>query len=649
MKKLLTLIMTIMMVATASFALPSHNEHPFTIPAIKQWHGDNGTFLITQDCQLEINDPSLDQAVAYLRHSLKLMLAPRTGHSQGIIKLELQTGKKKLAAEAYRLIIKPEEITILASTPQGIMWGIQTMLQFSEASAQLPCGTVDDEPDYHLRGMMMDCARKFMPMDYLHQLVRTMSYYKMNCLQVHLNDNGFRKYYNNNWSETYSAFRMESDFFPTLTSADGSYGKDEFRSFVKWARTLGVEIVPEIDVPAHALAFTKYRPSLRGYAPDHMDITKQATIQFIDSLFIEYMQGDDPVFNGPYVHIGTDEYTNADQDIVESFRALTNHLIELVQSYGKTPVIWGSLSYADGDTPVKVDNVIMDMWSTGYAKVNEMKKQGYKMISIPDGYTYIVPAAGYYYDYLNYRNLYLNWTPAVMGSDPEDKLEEGDPQIEGGMFAVWNDVCGNGISVGDVHHRTFPALQVIAEKTWRARQDYVSAAGAYARWNKARQKLGEGPGVDELGDFEDTYPQLTPNTRLTSDQQIHYQLGYDYKVEFDIEWQEEAEGTCLTVGRRAKFYLKDPISGMMGFSRDGYLYTFPHSCRPGVKEHITIMGTNKSTKLLVDGILIKELNYEQRIAADQKPYNVVRTLVFPLEHTGYFKSKITNFKAHHVQ
>ena len=61
---------------------------------------------------------------------------------------------------------------------------------------------------------MIDVGRKYIPMDYLRQLVKVMAYYKMNTLQVHLNDNGFKQYFGNDWAKTPAAFRLESDFFP---------------------------------------------------------------------------------------------------------------------------------------------------------------------------------------------------------------------------------------------------------------------------------------------------------------------------------------------------------------------------------------------------------------------------------------------------
>lgn len=64
-------------------------------------------------------------------------------------------------------------------------------------------------------------------MPYLQDLVKIMAYYKMNTLQVHLNDNGFKQYFEHNWDKTYAAFRLESDTYPGLTARDGSYSKKD--------------------------------------------------------------------------------------------------------------------------------------------------------------------------------------------------------------------------------------------------------------------------------------------------------------------------------------------------------------------------------------------------------------------------------------
>lgn len=619
------------------------------VPTAKSVKVTKGAATVTCNAAINVNDDELDPVADYLKESLKIMGASENRRSASI---DLKIVKnKKLGNEGYTLSVKENAIVITGQTPQAVLWGVQTMLQIQDAQDvmdkfTIPACEIQDEPDYRMRGFLIDVARKFIPMDYLKNLVRTMSYYKMNTLQIHLNDNGFKKYFHNNWDETYAAFRLESEYFPELTAKDGHYTKKEFRDFIKWSAKMGVEIIPEIDVPAHSLAFSHFRPSLSSnrFGVDHLDLTNPEVIPFIDSVFVEYMQGPDPVFACRRVDVGTDEYSNADKNVVELFRGFTDHLIKLVEKYGYQAKLWGSLTHAKGETPVKVENVLMDVWSNGFANPKEMKELGYQMVSIPDGYVYIVPAAGYYYDYLNDRFLYERWTPANIGGV---KFEEKDPQIEGGAFAVWNDVCGNGISVGDIHHRVFPALQVMAEKCWHAVNDTVN----YPTWNAERRRIGEGPGVNELGKTEVSVPILRSEAALPACEKTpawakkYAQIGYDYQVDFDITWGNERPGTVLTKSARSKFYLSDPVGGMLGYSRDGYLFTFKYSGRPGVTEHITVKGTNRQTELWVNGKLIQTLGYDERLAADKNPYNVVRTLVFPLWKTGHFNSAITNFKA----
>jgi len=263
---------------------------------------------------------------------------------------------------------------------------------------------------------------------------------------------------------------------------------------------------------------------------------------------------------------------------------------------------------------------------------------GYEMITVPSRQVYIVPAAGYYYDYLNAKMLYEQWTPANIAGE---MFPERDPQIHGGMFCVWNDICYNGISVGDIHHRIFPAVQIISEKTWHAVNDSIG----YAAWDRQRKSLGEGYTCNQLGNTQLELPVLPPSTIIDESDQA--QIGYDYQVDFDITWAAEAEGTVLLQSPYSRVWLADPIGGWLGFSRDGYLYTFRHRGVPGRTEHIRITGTNRATTLYVNGRLVEELGIEKRFYAKDKTYNYVRTLVFPLHETGSFRSRITHFSARH--
>ena len=90
----------------------------------------------------------------------------------------------------------------------------------------------------------------------------------------------------------------------------------------------------------------------------------------------------------------------------------------------------------------------MNCWYNGYAEPDSMRQLGYQLVSIPDGLVYIVPKAGYYNEFLNCEYLYDNWTPAMIGNR---HFAEQDPQIEGGMFALWNDIPDPSITIDDLH------------------------------------------------------------------------------------------------------------------------------------------------------------------------------------------------------
>lgn len=677
---------------------------PFSIPEVSTWKASTGRFVPAGRIVVK-KDKELQRIARLLAEDYRTMFGrtlkvvsgtPRKGD----ILLGFSSSEK-LGTEGYALTVDGV-VTLHGATPEGLYWGTRTFLQLSEQSADrsLPCGVAVDKPSYATRGFMIDCGRKFFSIDYLRSLVKVMSYYKMNTLQIHLNDNGFKQYFGGDWNKTQAAFRMESERFPGLTAKDGHYSKKEFGELQDFAASLGVNIIPEIDVPAHCLALTHFRPSLgsKKYGPDHLDLFNPETYTFLDSLFAEYIDGEKPVFRGKQVCIGTDEYSNADKEVVEKFRYFTDYYIKYMERFGKQALIWGSLTHARGTTPVKVDNVPMLAWSNGYADPKEMMDLGYKLVSIPDGYVYIVPAAGYYYDYLNTEWLYNGWTPANVNGV---QFEENHPAILGGMFAVWNDHPGNGITEKDVHHRLMPAMQTLSAKMWSAK----AVTFDYKTFEKNRTALSEAPGVNELGRIRMTYDEATAlqksaglsyaaeegaagtanavsatggttqvltggfgkSTVASASVLPIEEVGYPYEVSFDIEAAKEEKGTVLFRSKNATVYLSDPKTGQLSFEREGYVTRFNYTVPAGQKVSLKFTGDNRQTSLYVNGKRREELapltvqanstmeNIDPYMDKTQVPFDlsvsrarnlmyIQRTLVFPLRKAGDFKSKITNLE-----
>ncbi len=396
-----------------------------------------------------------------------------------------------LGDEGYTISIAPGVVNVVAGGKTGVVWAHQTIMQLGTAANRgvapfgtnalarttpilIPCGVIRDVPKYKVRGFMMDVGRMYHSMDFLRDLARTMSYYKMNTLHIHLNDNEIVKAseaQTADWSKKYAAFRMECETYPELTAKDGSYTKKEFREFMIFCKAIGITVVPEFDVPAHSLAFTRVRPDFasKKYGADHLDLDKSEEIlAWLKPLFAEYLTGEEPAFIGPFMHVGTDEYNKKE---AEKFRAFTDSMLKMVAGFGYKPCAWGALSHAKGSTRVIAGrDITMDIWHNPYYQPAEALKAGYTIVSIPDGLVYLVPFAGYYYDYLNCRSLYENWEPRKVAgyTVPDEYLG----QLAGGKFALWNDKLGrkkdgSAYTEADNWDRIHPALQTLSQKFWR--------------------------------------------------------------------------------------------------------------------------------------------------------------------------------------
>lgn len=366
------------------------------------------------------------------------------------------------------------EPRILSGGETGKIWAKRTLEQLRDSGEGYPKkGTIIDKPKYRLRGLCLDVGRMYHPISFLYKVADLLAYYKMNTFHVHLNDSEICKDPKADWSTKQAAFRMECETFPGLTAKDGSYTKAEFREFMKYCKSIGVTVVPEFDVPAHALAFTRYKPEFasKEYGEDHLDLNKiDEMMPFFKQLFAEYLTGDDPVFIGPYMHVGTDEYNKKE---AEKFRLFTDKMFELVEGFGYKPCAWGALTHADGKTPVRASkDITIDIWHNPYYQPEAALKAGYTIVAIPDGLVYLVPKAGYYYDYLNCKYLYNGWEPRQIGNYtvPDEYLN----QLAGGKFALWNDMLGKGYTVEDNYQRIFPAVQTLSQKFWSGKVENES-------------------------------------------------------------------------------------------------------------------------------------------------------------------------------
>jgi len=470
-----------------SNACQTTNPKPGVIPTLRQWTGGTGSLILTKRSRITYPTSQAHELVS-LAKVLREDIRAATGLSLGIalgeapkpgdIELRLDPDIAEINKEGYRLSIG-DRVELSAKTETGEFYGTRSLLQMLVLDGRhrsVPKGVAVDWPEYSERGFMLDVGRKFFDIRYLRQYVKFMAWYKLNDFQLHLNDNA---------AHDYSGFRLDSPKFPGLANKDGAYSRKQIDELQDLAAQYHVSITPEIDAPAHARSFTKYMPELGNpkLPKDHLDLANPKAQQFIDSIWDEFI----PWFRTPNMHIGADEY-NGGPGSAALYKAYINATAAFIRSKGKNVRMWGGLKTAGNSDGVDRD-IVVDIWYPGYHDPIAAVNDGYKIINAHDGYLYIVPFAGYYYQFLNTRGLYESWRPTAFG---KEKLAENDPRVLGGMFCVWNDKAAFPFGFEDVHELVKPAMPTLGEILWAG---HPKEARPYDGFIADAKSLGDGPDV----------------------------------------------------------------------------------------------------------------------------------------------------------
>lgn len=652
-------------------ATADENAKPAVLPELAEWAGATGNFTISKNSRIVINAADKDtlssMAEAFaadykdiVGNDISVVYGSESDVKAGDFYFALTAKGKGLKDEGYLSQIG-DSIKTESETATGAYWATRTFLQIlKQNKTTIPKGTTRDYPKYKVRGVILDVGRKATELQTVKDIAATMSWYKMNDLQVHLNDNliFLEDYWDTNAATSlensfnaYSAFRLESSVKnekgETATSTDLYYTKDQFRSLIKDSRTIGVNIVPEIDVPAHALAFTKtFRDcalmkmnssNTKRALTDHLDLSKPKSTQLVKDIFSDYIDGDDPVFDEQTtVHIGADEYS----DNATLYRNFVNSMEEYMQSKNRKMRMWGGLTWIKSDTVVRGDGVEINVWSKDWADPTEMYNLGFELINCLDSNVYIVPAAGYYADYLNAASLYANWKPNVFKSgNLNTTIPAGDPQMIGGAYALWNDSIdtrGNGVTDYDVFDRIYQPMSALSEKLWG------EGTKTYNEVKATTAKVSTAPNTNPYHEIESagsTYAEYNFNKEDGSDasknkynavsaEHATYtegKVGKALSMESDtcIEtpldkspagtslsfWVKKAaggssdeqvlfEGSSTLGDYTIKAVQKN--TGKVGYSREGYDYSFDYTLPEDEWVHLTIKGYKDKAELYVN-------------------------------------------------
>ncbi|HEL1619335.1 TPA: discoidin domain-containing protein [Streptococcus suis] len=666
------------------------NAKPQVAPGLAEWKGQTGQFQPLASSRIVIN-PKDRQALAFTATSFQEDYRAITGRDIAIVYdtntqagdfyFELSQQDPGLKKEGYLLTIG-DTVEVVANQAQGAFWSTQTLLQLLNQNPNaIAKGIARDYPKYETRGFVLDVGRKPIQIGVLKDMIKALSWYKFNDFQLHLNDNYIwvEEFQNtDNPYGAYSAFRLESDIKEggngglnraDLTAKDVFYTKQEFKELIEFAQNRGIKIVPEFDAPAHALAFTKVRPdltmtdhSVRRWV-DHLEVSNPKSLEFIKSVWDEYIDGDDPVFAGTdTIHVGVDEFEGNN----EAFRNFIDKLLKYAIEKGKTPRFWGSLTQKPGTTPVQVQGTEMNIWSTGWARPADMYQLGYKLINTLDSELYIVPAAGYYADYLNTEHLYNNWEANKMGNTI---IPAGSDQMKGGAFAIWNDMIdrrANGILEHDIYSRFEAALPVLPAKMWGNRDggsysDYMATVAKignpanYNPYNKINSPTDSilhykfdlanledvsGNNLDGLSAVNVTYADGENSRALRFSGGESYmktplmKVGPDNSLSFRVKLDPDATGEqILAENSNSALKLVQKDTGKVGYSIEGYHHSFNYTLPKGEWVEVAFKGYVNKAELYINGQLVDTLSKNQTGSKHV-------TMTLPTEYIGSKTSAI---------
>ena len=436
-------------------------------------------------------EPRLDRAagrfLTQLRRQTGLLIPSSTaGSAKSTLVVHTDHASKDIQElgedESYTLEVIPAGAKLTAANPLGILRGLQTFLQLVEITSDgfaAPAVSIEDQPRFPWRGLMIDVSRHFIPLDVLKRNLDGMEAVKMNVFHWHLSEN--------------QGFRVESKKFPKLHELGSDnlyYTQEEVRQFIAYARDRGIRVVPEFDMPGHSTAwFVGYPELASGSGPytierkwgifdPAMDPTSEKTYKFLDELIAEMVK----LFPDNYFHIGGDEVNGKEWDAnpkIQEFKKSHNlksnedlqayfsqRVQKIVTKHGKSVVGWDEVFI-----PGVPKDIVIQSWR-GQQSLAAAAQQGYHGIL----------SNGYYLD--------LGWSAArhyavdPMSGAAANLTPDQKKLILGGESCMWSEY----VDPENVDSRIWPRNAAIAERLWSP-QTVTDAASMYARLSVVSNRL----------------------------------------------------------------------------------------------------------------------------------------------------------------
>ena len=401
---------------------------------------------------------------------------------------------KVAGAEAYRLSVNNKQVTIAASTPAGVFYGIQTLrkslpVQTNGADVTLPAVTVAEAPRFGYRGMMLDCARHFFPLSFVKKFIDILAMHNMNVFHWHLTeDQGWRLEIKSHPELTAkSSMRSGTVIGHNATVDDsiphgGFYTQQEAREIVEYARQRHITVIPEIDMPGHMLAALAAYPELGctggpyevghrwGVYKDVLCLGKESTYKFVQDVIDEVVE----IFPAKYFHIGGDESPTVmwekcpkclqkakdeNTDIKHLQQYFTNRVEKYLNGKGKSIIGWDEI--LEG----KINQSATIMSWRGVEPGLKAAKQGHDVIMTPSSHVY--------FDHYQAKDT-KHEPDAIGGCSPVDKVYSYEPlpdtlsaeaknRIKGVQANLWTEYIP---FTTQAEYMVLPRMAALAEVQW---------------------------------------------------------------------------------------------------------------------------------------------------------------------------------------
>lgn len=441
-----------------------------------------------------------------------------------------------LKSEAYQLEVTPKRITIKASDGKGFFYALQTVRQLLPASIEstkvvnnvdwtVPAVTVTDEPRFGYRGLLVDVARFFTPKENLLRIIDCMGMLKINKLNLHLcDDNGWRieiKRYPLLTEVGSRRVERPGKSFPERrnprqgepTVEKGFYTQDDIREILAYAAQRQIEVIPEIEMPAHSNAalaaypllacpvVDKFIGVLPGLGGNHADVIycagNDSVFTFLQNIIDEVVE----LFPSKYINLGGDEAWKthwkecplcqermqkeglADEEALQGY--FMARMSKYVQEKGREVIGWDELT----NTDIPEDAIILGWRGMGQAAW-KAAEQGHRFIMSPARVMYLIRYQGPQWfepltyfgnnimkDLYDYEPVQKEWTPEVSSL------------LMGVQACMWTEFCNKP---QEVDYLIFPRLAALAEVAWTQseRKDWKKYLVAMDKYNEHLTEKG---------------------------------------------------------------------------------------------------------------------------------------------------------------